>query len=268
MEEVSNHQDFLELAAWPNWAIGEKGIGQGGDQGPNGHSDIAPELLCGDGRNFQKDDHICSTPPIRWSAGRVARWKPPVSKRHTTARLEFAERHLKDCDHEKQDSLVWWNQDGNLWSECQAWRLEETRHHPNGEAWWLQNHTVGMLFNSCRDWETSPDRGKDEQSKVQRDPWWKPALELSGPQTGAKVCICRSVIQSKNITIHSLQNSQHTVCALGPIIHYHRSTAQNPCVHVCIVRMLSCVCMHVSVPMFVLLHSPPCSIMHHLPDVE
>jgi transposase len=36
----------------------------------------------------------------------VARRKPLFSKRHTTAHLEFAKRHLKDSDHEKQDSLV------------------------------------------------------------------------------------------------------------------------------------------------------------------
>ena len=34
--------------------------------------------------------------------GRVARWKPLLSKRHMTARLEFSKRHLKDS----QDSLV------------------------------------------------------------------------------------------------------------------------------------------------------------------
>jgi hypothetical protein len=27
--------------------------------------DSAPEFLCGDGRTFQKDSHLCSTPPIR-----------------------------------------------------------------------------------------------------------------------------------------------------------------------------------------------------------
>ncbi|CDQ66509.1 unnamed protein product [Oncorhynchus mykiss] len=36
----------------------------------------------------------------------VARRKPILSKRHMTARLEFTKRHLKDSDHEKQDSLV------------------------------------------------------------------------------------------------------------------------------------------------------------------
>ena len=44
---------------------GEKGLGQGGDQELNGRSDRAPEFLCGDGRTFQKDNHLCSIPPIR-----------------------------------------------------------------------------------------------------------------------------------------------------------------------------------------------------------
>jgi hypothetical protein len=43
----------------------EKGFGQGGDQESDGHSDRAPEFLCGDGITFQKDNHQCSTPPIR-----------------------------------------------------------------------------------------------------------------------------------------------------------------------------------------------------------
>ena len=41
--------------------------------------------------------------------------------------------------------------------------------HPYGEAWWWQHHAVGMFF-SCRDWETSQDRGKDDWRIVQRDP--------------------------------------------------------------------------------------------------
>ena len=39
---------------------GEKGLGQGCDQEPDGHSDRAPEFLCGDGRAFQKDNYLCS----------------------------------------------------------------------------------------------------------------------------------------------------------------------------------------------------------------
>jgi hypothetical protein len=36
----------------------------------------------------------------------MARQKPLLSKRHMTARLAFAKRHLKDADNEKQDSLI------------------------------------------------------------------------------------------------------------------------------------------------------------------
>jgi hypothetical protein len=43
----------------------EKSLGQGGDQEADGHSDRAPEFLCGDGKTFQEDNHLCSTPPIR-----------------------------------------------------------------------------------------------------------------------------------------------------------------------------------------------------------
>ena len=61
-----------------------------------------------------------------------------------------------------------------LWSdetkiELFASSPEETWQHPYGEAWWCQHHAVGMFFSS-RDWETSQDRGKDERSKVLRDP--------------------------------------------------------------------------------------------------
>ena len=38
--------------------------------------------------------------------GRVARRKPLLSKRHMTARLEFAKRQLNTLRPEKQDSLV------------------------------------------------------------------------------------------------------------------------------------------------------------------
>ena len=38
--------------------------------------------------------------------GRVARRKTLLSKRHMTARLEFVKKHIKDSDHEKQESLV------------------------------------------------------------------------------------------------------------------------------------------------------------------
>jgi hypothetical protein len=51
---------FIELPLGQTEQSGEKGLGQGGEQEPNGHSDRAPEFLSGDGRTFQKDIHLCS----------------------------------------------------------------------------------------------------------------------------------------------------------------------------------------------------------------
>ena len=49
MEEVWNHQDSsLNWPTGPTEQSGEKNLDQGGDQGPNGHFDRAPEFICGD----------------------------------------------------------------------------------------------------------------------------------------------------------------------------------------------------------------------------
>ena len=53
-------------------------------------TDSAPEFLCGDGITFQKDNQLCST-------GRVARWKPLLSIRHLTARLENSKLQVSEC---------------------------------------------------------------------------------------------------------------------------------------------------------------------------
>ena len=102
--------------------------------------------------------------------GRVARRKPLLSKRHMTARLEFAKRHLKDSQTMRNKIL--WSDETKIEPFGQnamghVWR--KPAYNPCGEAWWLQYHSVGMFF-SGRDWETSQDRGKDEWSKLQRDP--------------------------------------------------------------------------------------------------
>jgi hypothetical protein len=100
--------------------------------------------------------------------GRGARPKPLLSKRHTTTHFEFAKRYLKDSHTMINTSL------GSDETKMELFGLnfsplEETWHHPYGEAWWWQYHAVGMFF-SCRDWETSQDRGKDERRKGQIDP--------------------------------------------------------------------------------------------------
>jgi hypothetical protein len=84
--------------------------------------------------------------------GRVARWKPLLSKRHMTARLEFAKRHLKHS-RTMRNKIIW---SDKTKIECQASHLEETWHHPYGEARCEQNYALGMFF-SGRDWETSQD---------------------------------------------------------------------------------------------------------------
>ena len=38
---------------------------------PDGHSDWAQEILCGDGRNFQMDNHHCNTNQAIWQSGRI-----------------------------------------------------------------------------------------------------------------------------------------------------------------------------------------------------
>ena len=42
--------------------------------------------------------------------------------------------------------------------------LEETWHHPYGDAWWWQ-HLAVVIFLSGRDWETRQDRGKINGAK-------------------------------------------------------------------------------------------------------
>ena len=59
MEEVWNHQDYSQ--SWPPGQTeqsGEKGHGQGGNQEPDGHSDRAPEFLCGNGT--MRNKILCS----------------------------------------------------------------------------------------------------------------------------------------------------------------------------------------------------------------
>ena len=61
-----------------------------------------------------------------------------------------------------------------LWSDetkIELFGLNDKRHvwRKPGTITTVKHHAVGMFF-SGREWETSQDRGKDDRSKVQRDP--------------------------------------------------------------------------------------------------
>jgi hypothetical protein len=55
---------------------GEKDLGHGGDQEPDGHTERAPEFLCGDGRTLKKDNHLCSTTnQAKHGGGSIMLWR-------------------------------------------------------------------------------------------------------------------------------------------------------------------------------------------------
>jgi hypothetical protein len=61
MEEVWNHQDFLELSG----QIEQSGRRALVREVTKNLMVTLIEFLSGDGRTFQKDNYLCSTPPIR-----------------------------------------------------------------------------------------------------------------------------------------------------------------------------------------------------------
>ena len=99
----------------------------------------------------------------------MARLKSLLSKRHMTAHLGLAKRHLNDSQT-MRNKILWADETKmelfGLNAKRHVWRtLGTIQKHGGG----IQKHAVGMFFNG-RAWETSQDRGKDERSKVQRDP--------------------------------------------------------------------------------------------------
>ncbi|KAG2466468.1 TCB1 transposase, partial [Polypterus senegalus] len=64
--------------------------------------------------------------------GRVARRKPPLSKRHMAAHLEFAKRHLKDS--QTMRNKIFWSDETNIElfgvnARHHIWRKPDTAHH-------------------------------------------------------------------------------------------------------------------------------------------
>lgn len=91
--------------------------------------------------------------------GRVARWKPYLSKWHM-AHQKFAQRHLK-YSQTMSRKILWSDRTKIKVFLCQTSCLAETW-HPSWpgqvcQVCWWQRHAVGIIFSS-RNWETSPER--------------------------------------------------------------------------------------------------------------
>lgn len=84
----------------------------------------------------------------------MARWKPLLSKRHTTARLKFARLHLKDSEStrkKKSDEtkgLVWWEKNWTLWAELQVLNIRVPASHSKTPLLSLQT-TIRWLDWIC-----------------------------------------------------------------------------------------------------------------------
>lgn len=130
-----------ELAVWLNLT----GLGKRSDQEPDGHSGQGPEILSDDGRNFQKDNHHCNAPPSALY-GSVTGQKPPLSKRHMEAWLEFAKEHVKgtqtvrNCRFHLSDEtkmqLFGLNSKWFIYMEETRHRSSPSQYQANSEAWW------------------------------------------------------------------------------------------------------------------------------------
>jgi hypothetical protein len=113
--------------------LGEKGLGQGGDQEPDGHSDRAPEFLCADGRTFQNENSLQHSTNQAF----MADW-PDGShssvKGTRQAAWSLPKMHLKDSQT-MRNKILWSDE-----TKIELFGLNAKRH-----IWRWQHHVVGMF---------------------------------------------------------------------------------------------------------------------------
>ena len=119
---VSGHKKLLLLLKVPKYTVAltltwkpgqteqlrSKGLSKRGYQEPDGHSGWVPKILCGVGRNFQKDNDNCNTPSIwaLWQSGQTA----------ASPQLKTQESPLRVCK-KQTETRSWWNQDWTVWPQ-------------------------------------------------------------------------------------------------------------------------------------------------------
>ncbi len=100
---------FLDLASWPNWAI--EGEGSWFERWSRHWWSLwlSSMILSGDGRNLQKDEHHCDTPPI-WAWWQSDQTLASPQYRHMKPWLEFTKIHqiTLTMTNKKILTLVWW----------------------------------------------------------------------------------------------------------------------------------------------------------------
>ncbi len=76
-------------------------------------------IICGGGRNLQKDKHHCNTPPI-WALWQCDQTQSSLQLRNMKTHLEFAKKHLKDPQTLRNKIL--WSDEPQYQASC----LKET----------------------------------------------------------------------------------------------------------------------------------------------
>ena len=137
-----------------------KGLGQGSDQEPDGHSDSSSVEM----GVLLEGSPVSSALHQSGLYRRVARRKPLLSKRHMTAHLAFAKKYLKNkilWSDETKSELFGPN------AKCHIWRklgTIPTVKHGSGRI------MLWRCFSAAVSGRRARFEGKDEWSKVQRDP--------------------------------------------------------------------------------------------------
>lgn len=102
-----------------------------------------------------------------------------VANNHSSLTEAWQHGSERLSDHEKQNRLVWWNQD---------WTLRPLFPMVHGGNPAVQHGGGSIVLFCCRDWKTGQDRGEYGCRKTEQS-LWKSSPECSGSHPGAKVYI-------------------------------------------------------------------------------